>query len=174
MNFFLAVSVYELDSFLIGVWVSHLKSVQQFIVVGKWVKEAEIFMRLWTWKDAYETICLWKLFSCFYQNTDITSCELFQNLILVWISIEVIVGESRLLLLPLFVQLWAINGWVEPKRGFAWKSVRLWLMLTGLTCVGGYVELLASGCQSFWVGNGTERHMVAHNPEHLAYLGENI
>ena len=52
--------------------------------------------------------------------------------------------------------------------------LRRWLNLIGLTCVGGYVELLASGCQSFWVGNGTERHMEANNTEHLAYLGENI
>lgn len=44
-------------------------------------------------------------------------------------------------------------------------------MLIGLTCGGGYVELPTSSCQSFWAGDGTERHMVAHNPEHLANLG---
>ena len=137
-------------------------------------KESKIFMWLWPWKDAYEIICLWKLFCSFYQDTDIVSCQIFQNLILVWIPIEVFVGENCLLLLALLVQLWTINSRVELERRFAWDSVRtcLMLILIRLTSAQGNVELSAGGRQPFWVWNSTGRHMVTHDAEHLAYLGK--
>ena len=165
VNFFQAIFVDELDSFFVRVRVFHLKRIQQFIIVMKSFKESKIFMWLWPWKYAYEIICLWKLFCSFYQDADIVSCQVFQNLILVWIPIEVFVGENCLLLLALLVQLWTINCRVELKRRFAWNSVRTCLMLILISktykCSGKYWAF----CRQSPAFLGLKQHWAAHgNP----------
>ena len=166
VNFFQAVFVDELDSFFVRVRVFHLKRIQQFIIVMKSFKESKIFMWLWPWKYAYEIICLWKLFCSFYQDADIVFCQVFQNLILVWIPIEVFVGENCLLLLALLVQLWTINSRVELERRFAWNSVRTCLMLILISKTYKCSGKCWAFCRRSPAFLGLKQHWAAHgNPQ---------